>query len=152
MIALTKKPADIQDAARRKALLEAVEALYEALRTGDVEDYLSYFAADARLTVVGNPALNPDSGHRIGRDSIGNYIRRFQDENSFLAWDLQDIVAEGDLVIVRQQVEMRLHVNGRIASFELLDHIRLRNGQIVELTQFVDTGTLALLKGHIKLA
>lgn len=149
---VTKKPAEIQDAARRKALAEAVEALYAALQSGDVDDYLSYFAPDARLTVVGNPALNPDSGHRIGRDSIGNYIRRFQDENSFLACNLQDIVAEGDMVIVRQQVEMRLHINGRIATFDLLDHIRLRDGQIVELTQFIDTGTLALMKGHIKLA
>ena len=152
MTVLNKKPAEIQETARRKALLEAVEALYEALRSGDVEDYLSYFSTDARLTVVGNPALNPDSGHRIGRDSIGNYIRRFQDENRFLAYAIHDVVADGDLVIVRLEVEMRLDVNGRIASFQMLDHIRLRNSQIVELTQFFDTGTLALMKGHIKLA
>jgi ketosteroid isomerase-like protein len=137
---------------RRKALREAIHALYAARQTGDVDEFMSYFAPEARMTIVGNPVLNPQSGLRVGRNSIERYMRKVHDENVYLGHVIDQIVAEGDHVVVRWHINLRLAQNGREARFDALDHLRIRDNQIVELTQFYDTGTMALLKGRIRIA
>lgn len=149
---MTKQPAADRDATRRKALVEAVHALYTARQAGDFEEYLSYFAPEARMTVIGNPVLNPQSGLRVGRDSIARYLRQVQDEIVYVGHAIDDILSEGDHVVVYWHIDLRLPQNGRATRFDALDHLRIRDNRIVELTQFYDTGTMALLKGRIRIA
>jgi ketosteroid isomerase-like protein len=147
------KPATFaSETTRRKALMEAIHALYAARQNGDVDEFMSYFAPEARMTIVGNPVLNPQSGLRVGRNSIERYMRTVHDENVYLGHAIDQIVAEGDHVVVRWHINLRLAQNGREARFDALDHLRIRDNQIVELTQFYDTGTMALLKGRIRIA
>jgi ketosteroid isomerase-like protein len=149
---MAKPSAFASDTTRRKALVEAIHALYDARQTGDFEEYLSYFAPEARMTVIGNPVLNPQSGLRVGRDSIDRYIRQVHDENVYLGHAIDHILAEGDHVVVRWHIDLRLAQSGREARFDALDHLRIRDNRIVEITQFYDTGTMALLKGRIRIA
>lgn len=146
------RPDPGETASRRRALLEAVQAFYAARHAGEIEEFASYFAPDARLTVVGNPVLNPGSGMRIGRDGIARYLLGLHEQNIYLGFRIHHVIADGDQVVVRWHVELRLQSNGRIGRFEALDHLVIRNSQIVELTQFYDTGLMALLQGRIKLA
>jgi ketosteroid isomerase-like protein len=136
----------------QRAITEAVHALYAARIAGAVDDFVSYFASDARLTVVGNPALSPGAGLRMGRDDIARYLEHLHDQNQYLSHSIDDIVCEGDHVLVRWTVEVRFLDNGRTGSFEVLDHIRVRDGLIVELTHFYDTGGLAIAHGRVKIA
>lgn len=145
-------PSFTNESARRKALIEAIHALYTARQSGDFDEYISYFAPDARMTVIGNPVLNRQSGLRVGRDSIDRYVRRAHGENVYLGHAINHVIAEGDQIVVRWHIDLRLADNGREGRFEVLDHLRIRNNQIAELTQFYDTGTMALMKGRIRLA
>jgi ketosteroid isomerase-like protein len=119
---------------------------------GSVDDFCSYFAPDAKLTVVGNPALSPGAGMRLGREDIARYLQNLHDNNQYLSHSIDDIVCEGDHVLVRWTVEVRFLDNGRTGSFEVLDHIRVRDGLIVELTHFYDTGGIAIARGRVKIA
>ncbi|MDP2802012.1 MAG: nuclear transport factor 2 family protein [Phreatobacter sp.] len=142
-------------AARKKhseAIAEAVHALYTARMAGAVDEFVSYFAPDARLTVVGNPALSPGAGMRLGREDIARYLQHLHDQNAYLSHRIEDIVTEGDHVVVRWTAEVRFLDNGRSGTYEILDHIRVKDGLIVELTHFYDTGGIAIARGRVKIA
>jgi ketosteroid isomerase-like protein len=150
MAAPSDRPGDA--GARRKALMEAITSFYSARQCGSVDDFISYFAPDARLSIPGNPVLNPGAGLRIGRDSIARYMHHLRDENIYLDHGVDHVVIEGDMVAVRWHTVVKIAANGREARFEVLDHLRIRDSQIVEMTHFYDTGTVALFKNRVALA
>jgi len=150
-MSLTPAGPDRRDASR-KALEEAIHAFYGARIRGDMEEYASYFAPDARMTIIGNPVLSPGAGLRIGRESIMRFLQILHEENSYLSHSITDIVQEGDQVVVRWQAEVRLLDSGRTGSFEVLDHLRIKDNLIVELTHFHDTGGMAIAHGRIRIA
>ena len=138
--------------ARRQQLLEAITAFYDARQCGDVDEFVSYFAPDARLSIPGNPVLNPGAGLRIGRDSIARYMHRLRQENLYLDHGVDHVVVDKDMVAVRWHALVRIAENGREARFEVLDHLRIRDNQIVEMTHFYDTGTVAMIKQRVTFA
>lgn len=150
---MAKSPSTSADRKKHsQAITEAVHALYDARMAGAVDEFVSYFAADARLTVIGNPALSPAAGMRLGREDIGRYLQQLHDNNAYLSHRIDDIVTEGDHVIVRWSAEVRFLDNGRSGTYEILDHLRVRDGLIVELTHFYDTGGIAIARGRVKIA
>lgn len=136
----------------RQLLEESLRNLYRARQNGDVEDYLEYFAADARLCVHGNPALNPGAGLRIGHDSIRRLFADLHRLNRYLSHRIDDIVVDGDIVAVHWTADIIFQDTGKGGEFEVIDIIRVRDGLIVELHHYYDTGTMSLLKGRITLA
>lgn len=137
---------------RPKAITEAIHALYAARNAGDGEEYASYFAPDARMTIVGNPVLNPGAGMRLGRESIARHLESLHEINAYLGYEIEAIVAEGDKIAVRWTAEVRFLDNGRVGSYSVLDHISVRDGLIVELVHFYDTGSMGIARGRIKIA
>lgn len=137
---------------RPKAITEAIHALYAARTAGDGEEYASYFAPDARMTIVGNPALSPGAGMRLGRESIARHLESLHEVNAYLGYTIEDIVTEGDKVAVRWTDEVRFLDNGRIGFYDVLDHISIRDGLIAELMHFYDTGGMGIARGRIKIA
>lgn len=136
----------------RKALVDGIEALYCARQDGRLDDYVAFFAPDARLVVVGNPALSPGAGMWIGHEGIRRFLQTLHDQNDYLSHSISDIVSEGEHVMVRWQAEIRFLDTGRTGTFEALDHICIDDGLIVEMTHFHDTGGVAIARGRIKIA
>ncbi|WP_170181967.1 nuclear transport factor 2 family protein [Phreatobacter stygius] len=141
----------IDPAAQRAALREAIGAFYTARQAGDVASFAHYFAPDARLFVLGNPVLNPGSGMRLGRPDIVSYLRHIHATNDYLDFTLVSVVAEGDTIAVWWRARIKARSNNGEGTFDNLDQMRIRNGQIIELAQFFDTGAFAIMKGRIPL-
>lgn len=80
---------------RQKAIHEAIDALYAARTSGDSQEFASYFAADARMTIVGNPALSPGSGMRMGREGIARHIDMLHEINDYLGYTIDHVVMTG---------------------------------------------------------
>lgn len=136
----------------RRRLEESVHALYRARLNGDVDDYLGYFTADARLWVHGNPALNPGAGLRIGHASIRRLMADLHRMNHYASHRIDDIVVDGDIVVVRWSADLVFLDNGKGGEFEVIDLMRLQDGLIAELHHYYDTGTMSLARGRITLA
>jgi ketosteroid isomerase-like protein len=134
----------------RADLHVTVEAFLRARLQGDVEAYLSYFAPNARLVVPGNPVLNPLSGTRIGREDIGKQLVRMRRHNIYLHHEIDDIISSRDMAAVVWRVRIRSAETGAEADLEILTHLQLEGGRVVEMTEFHDTGTVSLMRGHIK--
>lgn len=137
---------------RPKAITEAIHALYAARTAGNGHEYASYFAPDARMTIVGNPALNPGAGMRLGREGIARHLENLHEINAYLGYEIVAIVADGDKVAVRWTAEVRFLDNGRVGFYDVLDHITIRDGLIVELMHFYDTGSVGIARGRIRIA
>lgn len=135
--------------AQRAALREAIGAFYAARQNGDVESFSSYFAPDARLFILGNPVLNPGSGMRLGRVDIANFLRLIHASNDYLDFTIVNVVAEGDAIAVWWRARIKPRSGTGEGTFDNLDQMRVRNGQIIELAQFFDTGAYAIMKGRI---
>jgi len=150
-MSLPQPPSDARDD-RPRAINEALRALYDARTSGDGDAYASYFAPDARVTIVGNPALNPGAGMRIGRESIARHLESLHEINEYLGFEIQSVVQGGDKVVVRWTAEVRFLDNGRIGFYDVLDHITIRDGLIVELMHFYDTGSMGIARGRIRIA
>jgi uncharacterized protein (TIGR02246 family) len=137
---------------RQKAIHEAIDALYAARTSGDSQEFASYFAPDARFVIVGNPAMSPGSGMRMGREGIARHIDMLHEINDYLGYSIDNVVIDGDHVVVRWTAEVRFLDSGRTGSFEVLDHLRIKDGMIVEMTHFYDTGGMGIMRGRIPIA
>ncbi|MCZ8313869.1 nuclear transport factor 2 family protein [Phreatobacter sp.] len=137
---------------RQKAIHEAIDALYAARNSGDSQEFASYFSSDARMVIVGNPAMSPGSGMRMGREGIARHIDMLHEINEYRGYTIDNVVIDGDQVAVRWTAEVRFLDSGRTGSFEVLDHLRIKDGMIVEMTHFYDTGGMGIMRGRIKIA
>ncbi|MCZ0738704.1 nuclear transport factor 2 family protein [Phreatobacter sp. AB_2022a] len=136
-------------AARRHALRAEIDAFYAARMACDVDAFTRYFTPDARFFVLGNPVLNANSGLRIGRADIGTHLRTVHASNSYRDFTIRSLVAEADAVAVWWRVHITVRSTGSSGLFDSFDQMRLRNGQIAELSQFYDTGAFAMLVGRL---
>ncbi len=136
----------------RLQLEETVRSLYRARYEGLADEYLEYFAPDARVSVHGNPALNPGAGMRIGHDSIRRLLADLHRMNRYLSYHIDDIVVDGDIIAVHWRAELAFLDSGKGGEFEVIDLMRLRDGLIVELHHYYDTGSMSLARGRITLA
>lgn len=137
---------------RRRRIEDSIHALYRARVNGDVDDFLGYFSADARLWVHGNPALNPGAGLRIGHVGVARLLADLHRMNRYVSHRIDDIVVDGDMVAVRWSAELVFRENGKGGQFEAIELMRLEDGLIAELHHYYDTGTMSLAKGRIRLA
>jgi ketosteroid isomerase-like protein len=136
----------VDPSGQRAALRRALETFYAARQACDVAAFTGFFAPDARLFVLGNPVLNPGSGMRLGRAGIGHHLSQLHAANVYLDSTIVDVVAEGDSIAVWWRARIRRRGDEAETTLDILDQMRVRNGQIVELAQFFDTGTAALMR------
>ncbi|WP_163460287.1 nuclear transport factor 2 family protein, partial [Escherichia coli] len=76
-------------------------------------------------------------------------LRQIHAANEYRDFTIVSVVAEADAIAVWWRASVTARVNGAERCFDNLDQMRVRNGQILELTQFFDTGALAIMKGRI---
>lgn len=139
------------DNKERQALHRTISEFLAARLHGDVETYLEFFAPNARLMIPGNPVLNPLSGTRIGREDIGKQLQRMRTHNIYLRHEIVDIISSRALVAVHWSVCIRSSATGQERELEILTHLQLRDRQIIEMSEYFDTGAVSLMRGHLPL-
>jgi ketosteroid isomerase-like protein len=139
------------DNEERSDLHRTIREFLAARLQGDVATYLEFFAPKARLNIPGNPVLNPLSGTRIGREDIGKQLVRMRGQNIYLHHEIEDIISSRDMVAAHWRVTIRSAATGQERELEILTHLRLEDRQIVEMSEYFDTGAVSLMRGHLPL-
>jgi ketosteroid isomerase-like protein len=128
---------------------ERLARLYAQRRAGKAEAFAAAFAEDGVFHLIGDTRLVPQAGPRQGRKAIAAVIadlhRAYEDVDALIV----DMAVDLNAAVIRRQLTLRARETGAVAEFEAADFIRLRDGEIVELKQFIDTASLALLAGRI---
>lgn len=128
---------------------ERLARLYGARRTGDGTGFAAAFAEDGVFHLIGDTRLVPQAGPRRGRAAIAAVIADLYAAYEYVDALIVDMAVDLNAAVIRRQLTLRARDTGRVAEFECADFIRLRDGEIVELKQFIDTASLAMLTGRI---
>lgn len=128
---------------------ERLARLYGARRDGDGAAFAAAFAEDGVFHLVGDTRLVPQAGPRRGRAAIAAVIADLYSSYEYVDALIVDMAVDLNAAVIRRQLTLRSRDTGGVAEFEAADFIRLRDGEIVELKQFIDTASLALLSGRI---
>ena len=123
----------------RNEIERIVRASYDARRRNDVDATLKHFHPDARFRISGSPALGP-----MTKPTVGHGDLRQMFEQLFPQWDWKDfhvtnIHVEGDTAYVHLAGKIRYIPTGKVIETEILDRLILKEGLIVEFTEFLDT-------------
>ncbi|KAF0136701.1 MAG: hypothetical protein FD152_953 [Xanthobacteraceae bacterium] len=130
-------------------LKERLAGLYAARRDGDAEGFAAGFAEDGFMRIMADNRLIPESGPFHGRPAIAKGIRTLFNAYQYVDGLIVDIIADPEAAVIRRQLTLRSRTTGAIADFDVADFIRFRNGEIAELTQYMDTASLAVLAARI---
>jgi uncharacterized protein len=114
-----------------------ISAFYEAGNQGDMERCLALLAEEVTWTNIGSTKY---SGRFEGKQAlIENLLGRvFGQLEAGIFSTIENIIAEGDFVVVQSRGEART-TSGRPYDNQYCHVFRLQEGQILEVTEYLDT-------------
>jgi ketosteroid isomerase-like protein len=130
-------------------LKEKLADLYAARRKSDADAVAASFAEDGVFRIQADSRLVPEAGPFKGRAAIAKGFRQLFKQYDYVDGMMIDIIADIDVAVVRRQLTLRSTATGAVADFDIADFVRFRNGEIAEITQYMDTASLAVLAGRI---
>ncbi len=130
-------------------LKERLGELYAARRRGDADTFAAAFAEDGVFRIQADSRLVPEAGPYRGRAAISKGFRDLVKRYEYVDGLVVEIIADVDIAVVRRQLTLRSATTGAIADFDLADFVRFRNGEIIEIVQYMDSASLAVLAGRI---
>ncbi|WP_439573483.1 nuclear transport factor 2 family protein [Phreatobacter sp.] len=128
---------------------ERLARLYAERRAGNGAAFAAAFAEDGVFHLIGDSRLVPQAGPRRGRKAIALVVDDLYATYEYVDALIVDMAVDLNAAVIRRQLTLRSRDSGGVAEFEAVDFIRMRDGEIVELKQFIDTASLALLAGRI---
>lgn len=130
-------------------LKERLAQLYAARRRGDAAAFADGFAEDGVFHILGDSRLLPEAGPRQGRAAIRDVVAALYRNYEYVDALMVDIVVDLSLAAVRRHLTLRSRETRAVGEFDVADFIRFRDGEIIELVQFMDTASLAVLSGRV---
>jgi ketosteroid isomerase-like protein len=131
------------------AIRERLTRLYAARARGDVATFAAGFAREGTFHILGDQRLMPEAGKHCGRPAIEATLESLKHNYEAIDGLLVDLIVDLNAAMVRRHATLRSPVTGAVAEFEIAEHLRLANGEIVELVQFIDTVAIAVLSGRM---
>jgi ketosteroid isomerase-like protein len=130
-------------------LKERLSELYAARRRGDADTFAAAFAEDGVFRIQADSRLVPEAGPYRGRAAIIKGFRDLVKRYEFVDALMVEIIADVDVAVVRRHLTLRSTTTGAIGDFDIADFVQFRSGEIIELDQYMDTASLAVLAGRI---
>ncbi|PTM60943.1 nuclear transport factor 2 family protein [Phreatobacter oligotrophus] len=130
-------------------LKERLSELYAARRRGDADTFAAAFAEDGVFRIQADSRLVPEAGPYRGRPAIMRGFRDLVKRYEFVDALMVEIIADVDVAVVRRHLTLRSTTTGAIGDFDIADFVQFRSGEIIELDQYMDTASLAVLAGRI---
>ncbi|MEI8147254.1 MAG: nuclear transport factor 2 family protein [Alphaproteobacteria bacterium] len=124
-----------------------IRIAYAAWARGDATPLLSMIADDCEFTIMGNLAVNPNAGTRIGPLGFQQSIIQFQEMFEVKDIEFERIIGEGDALCVLWSTVLVVRATGRIIECERCDFIEFAEGKVKRARCFYDSATMALTTG-----
>jgi ketosteroid isomerase-like protein len=115
-----------------------VHELVRLRMASDVNEILPLFVEDVELRYNCSKVGLFPAGCWRGHDALRDNLRRTDIDYEPLDAEVQDLLVEGDRTAVRWTSRWRHRGTGRIYPMDMAHFLRWRNGQIVEMNEFID--------------
>ncbi|HJV86255.1 MAG TPA: nuclear transport factor 2 family protein [Noviherbaspirillum sp.] len=123
------------DIEQNKAL---VSRGYQLFQSGNIDDLLQLFADDIEWT--GMEVENvPFSRDYHGRQDVGQFFAELNQAQEAQRFEPQDMIAEGDKVVVRGYAQWNVRSTGKTYSYPWVHCFTLRDGKVARFEQYFDT-------------
>jgi steroid delta-isomerase-like uncharacterized protein len=129
----------------------AIRRMYEALNAGDLTAMASALADDM-VEHEELPGLTPD------KEGVIQFFRGAMAGVEGFRMNIEEIMAEGDRVSVRATVSgkhtgelMGIPATGKDLNVPLADYFRLQGGKVAEHWGVMDSGTMLMQMGIVKM-
>src|SRR5688572_21710966 len=129
--------------AENVSILRKAYAEWAGAKAANIDCWVSIIAEDARLTSLANGAAGvPFTRSRAGRSEIIEYLEGLTSEWEMLSYDIDEFIAQDDRVVALGSTSWRNKLTGKVAATPKIDVWRMRDGKVVEFSEFYDTARL----------
>jgi ketosteroid isomerase-like protein len=133
--------------ASRSEIEQFVNNTYEERTKGNIDKLLSHFHPDCRFRIVGSEQMSPLFAQVTGRESFRGMLKALIDDWDFADFRTERLYVDGDTVFAHRAGTIRYVPTGTRFVTEILDKITVRENQIVDFVEFLDTQTVANVSG-----
>lgn len=114
---------------------ERTLAFFDAIQRADAEAIANTYADDGRVVTMGNTLISGTRGKSEIRQFAGGVLEAFPNG---MTYTIHNMTAEDDRVAVEATSE-GMHVSGVLYSNNYHFLLTWRNGELVELKEYMDT-------------
>jgi ketosteroid isomerase-like protein len=114
---------------------------YAAFGRGDIAGLLALMADDVEWTSPGTGL--PMSGTYRGVEGVGKFFQKLIADFEILDFQPREFVADGERVLVIGAESVKVRATNRIANLEWVMSFTVRNGKVVNFSEYTDTKAIA---------
>ena len=122
-----------------QALRERLNTLYAAIKLGQFDFVLNALDDDVEFISYSPIEIFPFLGHRRGKAAMAEALRAAHEAFDFVTYEPISMVLESDNVAVQIFVRVVDRKTGRSLQLVIAEFLRLHQGKIVEIRQFMDS-------------
>lgn len=123
--------------------VEVMRRVYERWHESKGEDVNSWFdAMDERVSFrsIGSGAAGLEfTSERKSRSEVRDYLEELVRDWQMIFYIVDEFIAQGDRVVMLGRCSWRFRATDKVFESPKADFTRLRDGKIVEFTEFFDT-------------
>jgi uncharacterized protein len=123
------------EGSHRQRMLDFFDVLY----SGDIEGALAYCTDDVEFLANAPVDILPHMGHRRGKAEMREMWTAVAARYSEMRCEVPILVVEGDKVAANIRVFFRKSINQRMVQFDIAAFYTLRDGQISQIREIIDT-------------
>jgi ketosteroid isomerase-like protein len=121
--------------------LATIQSVYAAFGRGDVPAILATLSPDVKWACHAQKT-HPLAGPVIGPEAVGGWFGRLAAGMEFTAFEVERLVADGDIVVALGHEASIVKPTGRRAASRFAHVWTLRDGKVVQFDDFHDTSAV----------
>ncbi len=112
---------------------------YDHFKNGDIPSLLSLYSDDIEWQL---PKMEnvPFSGTRVGLDRVREFFAELDRNQEMKSFEPREFLADGDRVVVLGNYEWVVKETGRTFRAEFAHVYRVKDGKIISMQEYTDTG------------
>ncbi len=122
---------------------ELIDQIYADFARGDIEAVLENCDHSISFFMVADPKFSKYAGAAVDKHGFRERSASLHEDFEYLGFERIDTIAEGERVVVRNEMHMKRRTTGVTFTMEVADFWTVRDGKAVELVEFYDTALAA---------
>ncbi len=133
--------------ASRSEIEQFVNKTYEERTQGSIDKLLTHFHPDCRFRIAGSEQMGLMSAQINGRENFRPMLKALIEDWDFTKFRTEKLYVDGDTVFAHRAGTIKHVPTGTQFESEILDKITVRENQIVDFVEFLDTQKIANVSG-----
>jgi ketosteroid isomerase-like protein len=128
---------DVEGIMNEQANIDVVRQCYDALKAGDIQRMMSYFADDVDWDIPEVEGI-PFTGKRHGRDQVAQFFELLGQMQESRGLEVQDCIAQGDKVVAIGHYAFTVKSTGLGYEADWASLFTVENGKVTRFKEFTD--------------